>query len=334
MNILITILTFCIVLFLYLHIFFHLKTSNDLEIYEVDKLSKDKLEEICDIRQPIVFDYNNEAMLLNCNVANLLNNYEAFDLKIRNINDINSDNEIYVPLKFGSTVKLFEKDNEKIYYSENNSDFLEETGVIKHFKYNDSFLRPYMVTNCKYDMIIGTPDCTTPLRYDINYRNYFYVTSGSITIKLTQPQSERYLYPEKDYENFEFRSPINAWNIQHEYKADYDKIKFLEFTLNKGQILYIPAYWWYTIKFGENAFISSLKYRTYMNNVAILPEIIMSIFQQHNLKHETVKKMEMNKTLERSDEDNKEDSTEKVVENTNLQNIVPNTPPGLDNNIL
>ena len=37
---------FCLVLFLYLHIQFHLKTSDDLEMYEFDSESKDKFEEI------------------------------------------------------------------------------------------------------------------------------------------------------------------------------------------------------------------------------------------------------------------------------------------------
>ena len=36
-------------------------------------------------------------------------------------------------------------------------------------------------------------------------------------------------------------------------------------------ILYIPAYWWYSIKFVNLSSISVLKYRTYMNTVAILP---------------------------------------------------------------
>ena len=40
---------FCIVLFIYLHIQFHLKTSNDLEVFELDQASKDKLDEICDL---------------------------------------------------------------------------------------------------------------------------------------------------------------------------------------------------------------------------------------------------------------------------------------------
>ena len=38
---------FMIVLFIYTHIYYNLKTSSDLEVYEVDNLSKDKLEDIC-----------------------------------------------------------------------------------------------------------------------------------------------------------------------------------------------------------------------------------------------------------------------------------------------
>ena len=41
MNIIIKTLVFCIVLFIYLHIFFQLKTSNDLEIYEIEQPSKE-----------------------------------------------------------------------------------------------------------------------------------------------------------------------------------------------------------------------------------------------------------------------------------------------------
>ena len=36
MEILIGFFIFCLVLFIYLHVQFHLKTSNDLEMYEID----------------------------------------------------------------------------------------------------------------------------------------------------------------------------------------------------------------------------------------------------------------------------------------------------------
>ena len=57
MEIIIGFFIFCLVLFIYLHIQFHLKTSEDLEMYEVEQPSKDKLEEICDLRQPVLFDF-------------------------------------------------------------------------------------------------------------------------------------------------------------------------------------------------------------------------------------------------------------------------------------
>ena len=41
---------------------------------------------------------------------------------------------------------------------------------------------------------------------------------------------------------FEFRSIINPWNIQEKYKHNFDKVKFLELTIQRGTIIYIPAY--------------------------------------------------------------------------------------------
>ena len=49
---------FCVILFLYLHINYHLKCSNDLEVYTIERPSKDKLEEICDLRQPVILNDN------------------------------------------------------------------------------------------------------------------------------------------------------------------------------------------------------------------------------------------------------------------------------------
>ena len=72
---------FCLVLFIYLHIQFHLKTSNDLEMYEMDQASKEKLEEICDIRQPILFDFDNSKIIETTNITYISNNYNAFEIK-------------------------------------------------------------------------------------------------------------------------------------------------------------------------------------------------------------------------------------------------------------
>ena len=311
MKIFFTIFIFCLVLFIYLHVQFHIKTSSDLEIYELDQASKDKLEEICDIRQPVIFDFENEKVVNTTNQDYILSNYKAFDVKIRNINDRNFDSEIYMPVPLHAAAKLFADDKTGAFFSENNQEFLQETGVIKSFQYNDEFLRPYMVSNCNYDVMMGSAGLVSPFRYELNYRNYFVVTQGSIQLKLSPPCSTKYLNLVYDYENFEFRSPMNPWKIQAQYIADFDKIKCLDVTLIKGQTIQIPAYWWYSIKFSKDSSISCFRYRTYMNNAAISPHIFMYALQLQNVKHDSVKKHDISALNNKT---GKEQTEKNVVE--------------------
>jgi len=300
MEIIIGFFIFCLALFIYLHVQFHLKTSEDLEMYEVEQPSKDKLEEICDIRQPVLFDFDCQKIVDSSNKSYIANNYNAFEVKIRNVKESDPNSELYIPLPLHAANKLFNEDTNSTYFSENNREFLEETGVVKSLKYNDEFLRPYMVSNCNYDIMMGSANTCTPFRYEINYRNYYLLTEGSAQIKLAPPHSIKYLYPNYDYENFEFRSPVDPWSPQPKYIADFDKMKCLEFTLTPGKTLYIPAYWWYSIKFNKNTSISCFNYRTYMNNVAIVPYIGMHALQIQNVKRNIVKKAsidELNKTV-------------------------------------
>jgi hypothetical protein len=111
------------------------------------------------------------------------------------------------------------------------------------------------------------------------------------------------LYTNYDYENFEFTSPINPWNPQPKYIADFDKVKCLEFTLLPGKTFFIPAYWWYSIKFNDsNTSISCFRYKTYMNNISIIPYIFMHLLQLQNVKRNVVKKININKLNEKVSE--------------------------------
>ena len=248
------------------------------------------------MRQPVLFDFYNEGLLEACCRENILDVYGAFDIKIRNVKVIPSDDsELYIPLPFNSALSAVNDDKESKYLVENNSDFLEETGLIKTYKYNDIFLRPYMVSNCSYDFIMGSQGLRTPFRYELNYRNYILVTQGEIRLKLAPPKSAKYLYEIKDYENLEFRSPIDPWDVQKTYKADFSKVKCLEITVKRGKIVYLPAFWWYSIEFGGSApnatSICSFKYKTYMNNVALLPQLSMRFLQSQNVKRNSIKKV-------------------------------------------
>ena len=340
MKIIIGLFIFCLVLFIYLHIQFHLKTSEDLEMYEVEQPSKDKLEEICDLRQPVLFDFDCEKIMESSNKTYVSNNYHAFEVKIRNVKEQDPNVELYMPLPIHAAIKLFNEDKNSNYISENNKDFLDETGVVKSLKYNDEFLRPYMVSNCNYDIMMGSNNTCTPFRYEINYRNFLLLTEGSAQIKLAPPHSTKYLYPIYDYENFEFKSPVNPWSPQPKYSADFDKIKCLEFTLTPGKTLFIPAYWWYSIKFTHNTSISCFYYRTYMNNIAVTPYICMYALQIQNVKRNVAKKAsikELNSEiihpLETHEEINQQPNIENinVTDNDNNGTIIDNLPEPVSN---
>jgi len=142
---------------------------------------------------------------------------------------------LYIPISFTKANIAIKEDASNKYLVEKNAEFLDETSLNKIFKYNDALIRPNMVSNCIYDIMVAHNGVRTPFRYEVNYRNYFMVTEGNIRIKLAPPKSRKYLYHHSDYENFEFRSLINPWSIQDKYKIDFDKIKCMEVELTAGK---------------------------------------------------------------------------------------------------
>lgn len=292
MKEIVAVVVFCLILFIYLHVHFHLKKVNDLEIYEICQPSKDRLEEVCDFRQPVVTDFNNQTIIEKCNLNYVKANYTGYDIKIRNVKERDDETELYIPLGIVESIDLFKKDKESKYMSENNYDFLDETGIIKLYRNNDMFLRPSMVSSCNYDILFGSLNVETPLRYDVNYRNYFVVTHGKAIVRLLVPKSKKYLYATNDYDNFEFISPVNPWNVQDEYRADFNKLRTIDVTLMSGQMIHIPAYWWYSIKFVKsNTTICVFKYKTYMNTLAISNHLAMRLLQGQNTKRVVASKM-------------------------------------------
>jgi hypothetical protein len=276
-----------------------LKTSDDLELYEIDPqimedFNKDKLEEICDLRQPMVFSLHEVSGQLNkvINRAHLQSQYRSFDMKIcdnktqtpslpqKETEEATADESVPVTLSYHATIDLLDKDEKSVYRSEHNDEFLLETGLRKQIQSFDGFLRPYMVSNCAYDVMLGADKAATPFRYELHYRNYFMVTEGTVKVKLAPPKYGKFLNRVKDYENFEFRSDLDVWKQD----ADYEKIKFLEVTLVPGQILFIPAYWWHSFQYTKGATMTALQYKTYMNNVALLPHYLMYVLQMQNIK--------------------------------------------------
>ena len=299
MSSLINIIIFLIVLFLYIHISNQYKKSEDLEIYEMDYTNNRHLQEVCYIKQPVLFNYKviNDEFFETMNLE-LLSKHGTNDIKIKDINDYwnpDSNNLDYVNLPFQSSQNLMTTDTNSKYFSENNNDFIEDSGIIKLFNENNSFLKPNFCATTKYDICLGSKNTVTPLRYHTNYRHFICVNSGKISIKLTPWKSRKYLNITEDYENFEFRSPINVWNPQKKFINDYDKIKFLEFDVQPGYMLYIPPYWFYSIKYSNSSenLICGFTYNSIMNCVANIPNYSLYFLQQHNTKTKITKTLDI-----------------------------------------
>jgi hypothetical protein len=101
------------------------------------------------------------------------------------------------------------------------------------------------------------------------------VTEGKVKIRFAPPNSD--LEPTIDYENLDITSQLNYTKIE--------KIKFIDIIVEKGKMIFIPPYWWYSFEFIDKSTIISFKYRTYMNMITLIPYLFIQMLQIQNIKY-------------------------------------------------
>jgi hypothetical protein len=275
---LVTFLIFIVLFFLYIHINEHYKRNEDLEIYETDYTTNQDLQDVCNLKQPTIFDFRSCCPELFENdmysLDKLCQKYDKYIVKVKNNNDYFEDpiNEIVdsVPLSLGNYRVLALTDSKSRYYTDGNEFFVEDSALPVGMV--DEFLKPVFSVQTAYDLITGSHGTCMPMQYHNHYRRFLIVTSGRIHVKMTPWKSHKYLHPVTDYENYEFRSAMNIWSREKnsdKIRADYDRIKFTDFDVHAGYSLYIPPYWWYSIQFAENV-ESTIVSVTYDSTISIV----------------------------------------------------------------
>lgn len=321
MELVINFMIFCIVLFIYIHVYNHIKTSNYLEVYEIENLSKDKFEDIINFKQPLLL--NNTSLINNIDSNYLISNYPTFDLNL-----YNKQNGVFLKTKMEDFDAIINSDTSNNYITYNNKEFLEETTIEKLLSSSDTFFRPYNVCNKNYDIIMGKKNNTTQLKYSINSRNILYLSSGKIEVTMCPPKYYKNLHVQKNYELLDFYSAIDINNVQSNYKNDYHKVKFLRVLLNTNQVLIIPPYWFYSIKFlEENTIVFFNSYRTYTSSIAIVPDLFIQLLQENNLKLNIIKELytESNETTNINETEIPNPSLN-IIQNINQnESEIPNT---------
>ena len=296
-----------IVLFLYVHIIYHCKTNSDLEIYEIQDTNKESFEQICNIRQPVLFSSEFfQSISDKFLISNLSNTFKNFDLNLRNCSNTqtNSQMNIYKSFLLEDCLKII-RSNKNV-FSENNSHFLQETCLSKYINQIDDVLRPPHLVYKNYDLLIGSK-CYTPLKYEVAFRTFLMPIEDNVKIKVIPPKYHSFMDIKKDYEYFQFLSNDNLWIDTYN-----KKIKSITFTITKKQIIYIPAYWFYSIHFITPNAILLFKYFTLMNTISIIPDISVYLFQQQNIKYKTpfiIKKLnnEKNEQNEQNEQNGQND---------------------------
>jgi len=283
----------------------------------MDYVSNSQLHDVCNIKQPVLFQYRdiNPSFFEELDHEHL-DILESHDVKIKDIRDYYNENENdsidYTVMTYRSAETLMNSDTKSSYFTENNFNIVDDAGLLKTFQNNDTYLKPPLTVVSKYDILTGSKEAHTPLRYHINERYMLCVMTGKITVKMTPWKSCKYLYPNKDYDMFEFWSPVNVWKPQRKYFNEMDKMKCLEFEVNAGHVLCIPPYWWYSIKYDKNpeTVLTSFTYNTVMNCIANIPDASLYFMQQQNIK------TRVSKTISKIDDKNEQIDNIEVIESS------------------
>ena len=232
----------------YVHIRFHLKTCNELEVHEVRKPTKEVFEKICDYRQPVQMHLGGELSKIGDHFVGMVH--------IRNV----EQNPSYVSVDAETAERIFEQDKRRRYISERNTK--QGSGA------SDAFLRPPLCAFHRYDLMRGSEGAVTPFRYELYYRHFLYVAEGSVCVRLATPNTSEVVTVVKDADLFEFRTAADPWAADGLFRTK-------ELTLSKGELLYIPAYWWYSIKYTTSAArLYAFKYHTYASACTTIPNIL------------------------------------------------------------
>ena len=331
MDLLYGTLTFVLVALFYLHVVGQYTTGNDLEMYESDYIDPTTLQETCNVMQPVIFEWK-------VKVPSPIKFMETskFVMQVKDTRDYfdkpPTQNPESVSLLCASVVQLMRKHVQHAhYFSESNGSFMEDSGFLKNPKYVelDRVLKPPYTVTSSYDLLTGSQGVGLPLRYHTQTRKFLYVTSGKIAVKMTTWKNREWLDVTKDFENYDFRSPYNLWAGEHEVE---DTLQFLNFEVIQGSVLYVPAFWFYTIQYLEtDTVIIEYNYSTFVNKMAFALDAGQYYLQQQNITKKATKCIYTN--ISQLNHVNSEtDSTPKTNDVKNIVEASPLTTISMETN--
>ncbi len=298
----ISLLIFCFVVFIYIHMSAEWKKSEDLEVYESPFTTPAHLGEICDVKQPVIFTFspdkrptNQGGMVfdkLSAFLAKMaqIDKHDACDVLVKDAREYRvegapSPEPVILPLH--SAKNLVATDTGAKYLAEQNDAFLEESGLAATCASMDWALRPHACIASKYDYVFGSAGAYTPYRYHTHSRMFIAPITGRVRVRLAPWKMSKHLWVQKDYETYEFRSYVDP------FSPESLKIKSLDVDVVPGQMLFVPQYWWYSVKYTKDTTATTFVYNTAINAMANAWDWTQYFLQQSNITRRIVAPAEL-----------------------------------------
>lgn len=160
-----------------------------------------------------------------------------------NFNDTSANGVVFVPMIFSDAAAIICDDTSSGEF------YLQQTPIHKYFpELLDDLDQPSWIEKKFLNVVnlwFGSDGCVSPLHFDL-VQNFLIQISGTKKFTLISPQ-----YSDKLYANKEAKFPnISRVDLRN---VDYDKypllveVDMLEITIEPGDILYLPAFWWHQV---------------------------------------------------------------------------------------
>jgi hypothetical protein len=287
-------IVFTLCLFMYVHVKYQRKVCPESNTITMPIDSKAKLDEVTDVRLPTKFPNHffpevNAISLadiarewrdpIDVNVLRAAGGGEGGETEGGDEGGAPGDGAIPVPLNLEDALVLFE--GESAYVTERNADAAESI-FGDALREREFLIRPTLTVRSGLDLLAGSPGAKTRLQHHIQFRNYVFVTSGSVQFRFVHPKHLPHCLPDFDHGEKVYAYAKDVWGIT-EGQRRLHKVQFLSMDARAGDVVYIPPLWGYSIRYGEpNTMCVRVQYHTLMNVVAYAKEHFLSLLQKKN----------------------------------------------------
>jgi hypothetical protein len=272
MNYLHILVTFIVVLFVYIHIQFQLSHSQEKDVYVLDVPVTIPIEEIFELKQPVVMHLHDQSLTGDLTKNILSEHFPKFDMSV--YDNTREVTHAHILSSCSATQELFNDDNESRYYTEKNYNFVNTippNNIFKGIIQKHQLFEPPLCSRKLFDIMFGSHNSTTSTQYSIMYRNIFTVTKGNLCVKMIHPNlaREHKITVKPNYTDMSFfaEGNIDLWGDK------YDET--IELVVKEGETFSIPPYWLYSFRYEHETFVTCSYFNSYMTEIATLPHTVL-----------------------------------------------------------